>query len=82
MQLRHNRPDFDADITYCIIQKNEKKCMNNTYSSNKKVYKSIINCISQNGTISFSCKNKYLTNFVIRLLFVFSRSVVCSCDNV
>ena len=42
MQLRHNRPDFDADITYYIIQKNEKKCMNNTYSSNKKVYKSII----------------------------------------
>jgi hypothetical protein len=31
MQLRHNKPDFDADITYYIIQKNEKKNMYNTY---------------------------------------------------
>ena len=33
MQLRHNKPDFDADITYYyIIQKNEKS-IHNTYSA-------------------------------------------------
>ena len=62
MQLRHNKPDFDADITYYIIQKNEKKYTYNTYSSNKKANKSLIVYHRMLPSyIIFSFLQKYLT---------------------
>ena len=73
MQLRHNKPDFDADITYYyIIQKNEKSIYNTYSSKNKKIYKSIIVYHRMLPSyIIFFFLQKYLTNFFFQHLKIF-----------